>query len=213
MSLAPTTRLEAVNEMMTAIGTTPVNSLDAPGSADVAIAVDTLDSISREVQSEGWWFNTSHYESLAPSGNQITVPANVLSLRPSAGTTSNPPETRPFVVRENKLYNPLTASFSFTSAVRADIVRLLDFEDLPESARRYIAIRAARIFQEKVLGDENMGVFKDTHERDAWQTFEGDHLVSTPFSDMFLRRVRGMSRMLRPDPPSLGGGGSQRGQR
>lgn len=200
----PTTLLEAVNEMLTASGASPVNTLDAPAGADVAIAKDMVTSISREVQSHGWWFNTSYHESLPASGYTITVPSDVLSVRPSRGTNTLPAETRPFVLREGRLYNPITASFNFTSAARADIIRLLEFEHLPESARRYITVRAARVFQTKVVGDEQLGVFNESHEQEAYQALEGDHGQSTPFSDLFMRRVRRTSAMTRPDPVTSG---------
>ena len=196
----PTTQLEAVNELLTAIGTMPVNTLDAPGSADVAIAVDTIAGISREVQSRGWWFNSEYNRSFVPSGNQITLPTNILSIRPSRGTSSVSPETRKFVLKEGKVYDPIAGNFTFSTSVRADVVYLLDFEDLPESARRYITIRAARIFQTKVLGDEQLGVFTQLHEQEAWTILEGDDGESNPHSHLYSQRVRRVSRMMRPDP-------------
>lgn len=208
-TLAPTTLLGAVNELLTSIGTVPVNTLDAPGSSDVAIAQDTVESVNREVQSKGWWFNTTFSQSFAPTGSEITFPNNVLSVRPSRGTTSVSPETRKFLFRNGKAYDPLTASFTFATTIRADVIYLLDFEDLPESARRYITIRAARIFQTKVLGDETLGVFTSQHEMEAWQILEEDHATSTPHSDMYMQRVRRVGRMMRADPVSDTSSGRQ----
>lgn len=196
----PTTKLEAVNELLTAIGTMPVNTLDAPGSADVAIAVDTIDGVGREVQSRGWWFNSTYNTSFVPAANQVTFPSNVLSVRPSRGTSSVSPETRKFTLREGKAYDPISSSFNFSTTIRADVVYLLDFEDLPESARRYITVRAARIFQTKVLGDETLGVFTQLHEQESWMILEGDEAESNPHSHLYSQRVRRVGRMMRPDP-------------
>lgn len=199
-TLAPTTLLGAVNELLTAIGTVPVNTLDAPGSSDVAIARDTIVSISREVQSRGWWFNTSYGRSFSPSGAVINIPPEILMVRPSRGTSTQPPESRQFVLRGGQLYNIQNGSNNFTTTVRADIVTLLDFNELPESARRYVTVRAARVFQTKVLGDDQLGVFTENHEDEAWQILQADHAESNPVSDMFMQRVRRMGRMMRPDP-------------
>lgn len=212
MSTTPTTTLEAVNELLTSVGNAPVNTLNAPGNSDIAIASDTIESISREVQTRGWWFNSTSYVSLAPANNEITVPANLIALRPSRGTNSSPPETRNFVIRAGKLYDPLTGSSAFTSAVRADAIYLLDFTDMPESARRYVTVRAARIFQTKVLGDESLGVFNEAHEQEAWQILEGDHGVSAPHADLFMQRVRRMSRLSRPDPVTSAEAGGRNGR-
>lgn len=197
---APTTELSAINEMLTAIGTTPVNTLNVSGLTDAAIALDTLRSISKEVQTAGWWFNTDTAISLTPAGTTITIPATVLSVRPSFGNTSVPPEPINFALRDNKLWNLDTNSAVFASAVRADQVRELEFENLPESARRYVTVRAARIFQTKVLGDEAQGVFTERHEMEAWSIFEGDDAINSPATSLFMRRVRAIAAQFRPDP-------------
>ena len=53
MTLATTTKLEAVNSMLTAIGETPVNTITNATTTDVSIALQVLDNVSREVQQQG----------------------------------------------------------------------------------------------------------------------------------------------------------------
>ena len=50
--------LEAVNFMLDTIGEAPVSSIEGSGLVDVKIAVNTLAMVSRQVQVEGWAFNT-----------------------------------------------------------------------------------------------------------------------------------------------------------
>jgi hypothetical protein len=199
--ITPTTELEAVNEMLTAIGTTPVNSLAVSGLTDAAIAKDTLAFISREVQSRGWWFNTNRGMTLNPSANEIAVPSNYIRVTPSLPSSSGVGETRQFTVRNGKLFDLLANNSTFMTSVKADVVLLLDFEHMPESARRYATIRAARIFQTKVMGDEQLGVFNSIHEQEAWQILEGDHLSCAP-SSIYLERIRTRFGSVRPDPVS-----------
>lgn len=194
-----TTELMAVNEMLTAVGTTPVNTLSVSGLTDAAIAFDTLVAVSKEVQSKGWWFNTNIAAQYTPAANVITVPANVLSIRPTFGTYAIAPETVQFALRDNKLYN-LETNANVAVSVRADVVKEIEFENLPESARRYITVRAARIFQTKVLGDETQGVFTERHEAEAWSNLEGDDAVGAPQSSLYMRRVRAVASQYRPDP-------------
>ena len=55
MSLSATTKLEAVNIMLSTIGENPVNSLTS-GLVDAELAETILGSVSKAVQSEGWNF-------------------------------------------------------------------------------------------------------------------------------------------------------------
>jgi hypothetical protein len=198
--ITPTTELEAVNEMLTAIGTVPVNTLNTVGLTDAAIAKDTLSSISREVQSRGWWFNTSKNVTLNPSGGIITLPTNVMHISPALPTVGQAGENSQFVVRNGRLFNITThTDTSWTQSVRADIIYLFDFETVPEPARRYITVRAARVFQTKVLGDEQLGVFTESHELEAWSILEGSDITSGP-SRIYEQRIRQRFASLRPDP-------------
>ncbi|MDX5515096.1 hypothetical protein [Stenotrophomonas sp. RG-453] len=170
MELTPTTTLEAVNEMLGAIGETPISDLEALGNVDASIAFDTLRAVSREVQTKGWWFNEQESFTFTLSADgRVLPPQSILKLTPARGGT-------PLVVRGTRLVNPRTGEDTFTAAPTASyVVWHLAFEELPESARRYIAIRAARIFQTKQLGSDQLYVFNEDHEREAFAIFGEEH--------------------------------------
>jgi hypothetical protein len=65
--LLPTTELEAVNAMLSAIGEAPVDDVEAPTQADVEMAVTILRNTCREVQTMGWRFNTEFGLAIAPT--------------------------------------------------------------------------------------------------------------------------------------------------
>ena len=70
------TELEAVNVLLTTIGETPVNTLTGNQVTDVTIAKQVLNEISREVQAQGWHFNTEDGVELMPNEfKKILVPA------------------------------------------------------------------------------------------------------------------------------------------
>ena len=56
--MTATTELEAVNVMLAAIGEAPINSLTGTLPVDARIAQTTLNETNKDVQSEGWHFNT-----------------------------------------------------------------------------------------------------------------------------------------------------------
>jgi len=165
MDLTPTTELDAVNEMLGVIGEQPVSELEAVGNTDVAIAIRTLRGVSREVQTAAWWFNTDdsytfvlNTEGKAPLVNQI------LSIRPTGRGAAR------ITHRNGLLYDLSNATdvFEAGAAPTAKVVWFYDYELLPETARRYIAIRAARIFQKNVLGSESLNGFTEDHENAAF---------------------------------------------
>ena len=55
-SISPLTELEAINQVLGAIGQGPVDTLDNT-NPDVAVVQTTLSQVSRDVQAEGWSFN------------------------------------------------------------------------------------------------------------------------------------------------------------
>ena len=147
-----TTHLEAINTMLSTIGESPVNSLTGSLPTDASMAKNILDEVNREVQSGGWKFNTSYKSTLSRDTNNKIPVANDLmhiELNPLLESkTSNDP-----VIRGSFLYNLAKESFIFDKNFEnVQIVHLLDFEQIPEQARRYITIRASRIFHDRTLG-------------------------------------------------------------
>ena len=72
--LTPQSELEAVNEILSSIGSNPVDSLENSLDVDVLNAKRILSSVSREVQSRGWFFNTEDNITLLPDADDGLVP-------------------------------------------------------------------------------------------------------------------------------------------
>lgn len=163
-STTPLTELEAVNTLLATIGESPVATLDHPELVDVVTAKNTLDNISREVQAKGWHFNTeTRLLTLSFPNNEIYIPANTLE----ADTTGEDHYVN-VAVRGLRLYDLTNETYTFTKNLRVKLVLLFDFSELPQVARWYITVRAARVFQEKVLGSSTITQFTDRDERIAW---------------------------------------------
>ena len=120
-TLQPTTKLEAVNVMLTSIGEAPVNSLIS-GLEDAELAETILESVNKETQSKGWIFNTDLKLSLSPNtDNQIVLPDNYLRVDTRDTLRSS---KKDIVERGRKLYDRIGNSFTFTDAVTVDVVIL-----------------------------------------------------------------------------------------
>lgn len=158
-----TTQLQAINQMLSGIGQAPVVSLDV-ANPEIAIALNVLDSVSREVQGEGWHFNTEVNYPFTPDNNgDISVPANVLQLSDNKFANTQKYQT---VLRNGKLYDKVNHTYTFPvgETVKCDVVWQFDFEDLPQVFKDYITQRASRVFAGRVLGSQEMVSFNSTDE-------------------------------------------------
>lgn len=168
LPLVPTTELDAVNEMLGAIGETPVSDITLVGNTDTAIAVRTLHGISREVQSKGWWFNQDDSFTFTLNvDNKVPLVAQIIKIVPLGRGAVR------LTHRNGFLYDlsNRTDVFDPEAPPAAKVTWFYDFELLPETARRYVTIRAARIFQKNVLGDATLDHFTEEHEGTAYALF------------------------------------------
>jgi hypothetical protein len=74
-----------------------------------------------------------------------------------------------------------------------DIVRFLPFEDLPEPARQYIGIRAARMFQDRRIGSETRNGFNERDEVRALVSLEN---AEAGIADLSLASSRVVSSII-----------------
>lgn len=171
MPETPTTQLEAVNQMLRAIGESPVSTLVGDVGVDVVTAKQTLATIMKSVQTEGWQFNTEYGYPLQRDGNnEITVPGNAASVDVVKGYYGdNDP-----VLRGTKLYDRKNHTYTFDADLKATIIFLLPFEEMPESARHYIAYRATRKFQDDMVGSNDLNRYNARDEMTARIVFEND---------------------------------------
>ena len=147
-----TTKLETVNSMLGHIGETPVNSIADTNALPVsaAMAVTIVDEVSREVQAEGWHFNTENNVELTPdSQGIITIPEDIIELDVADKTID-------VVQRGLSLFDRRTNITTFKDKITVSLIRLLDWDSLPEVARRYITLRASRVFQGRVVGSREL---------------------------------------------------------
>jgi hypothetical protein len=70
------------------------------------------------------------------------------------------------------LYDTANQTFEFADAVSVKVVWAFPFEDLPETARTYIATSAARRFQSKLIGSQILDRYEEEDELKAWLQLE-----------------------------------------
>ena len=164
MAVAATTELECINIMLAAIGEAPINSLIGTLPVDARIAQSTLTEVNKSVQSEGWSFNTEIDVTLTRDGsNQINISTNV--LRVDANIHQHP--TIDPIQRGLKLYDRQNNKYEFDEDLICTVVYFRDFNEITEQARRYINIKAARIFVDRLIGDQGLRTYTQEDETRA----------------------------------------------
>lgn len=161
--LQKTTELDAVNIMLGTIGEAPINSIEsASGVSDAVIARQILNEVSIQVQEEGWHFNVENNFVLSPAvpSKEIFVPENCIEV--------DAEDTQIDVaIRGNRLYDRKNHTYQFEGELKCSMTLMLPFDELPQAARHYVTIRAARVFQQRVVGSQVLGTFTEKDEMRA----------------------------------------------
>ena len=155
MVVLPTTKLEAVNVMLDVITESAVTALGE--NPDATNAETLLDEISRRVQSKGWTFNTVTMDLTADGSGFVVLPINTMRFDWHRSHCDDP----------DLVYRQLTGGGDIQAYDRTDntnvftvgrvfkdavIIQAQEFDQLPESARQFIMISAARTFQDRSIG-------------------------------------------------------------
>jgi hypothetical protein len=199
-----TSKLNAVNTLLAIIGEAPVNSLNPPLTGDASLADQVLDEVSREVQGAGWSWNTMLYDSipLDASTGQSQLPSNTLAVRFNPLTYP----TQRFVLRGLRLFDRVKNTYDLRTSLGvavtgnnsdlvAEIVEELNWDSIPETGRRYITIRAGRIFANRAVTSASIESYTAEDEQNALQILkrtedmaQNYNFISGP-DDMYGARV------------------------
>ena len=159
---AVSTELDAVNQILSSVGQAPVTTLDLQ-NPEVFITVNTIREVSKQVQLEGWTFNTERKYLLKrnPATKEITVPSNVLSID---GNDEKHINEFDLVVRQGKLYDRLESTYEFDDDIHVDVVWYWDFQYLPPAVQSFITAKAARLCTIKMVGDRDLNTLLEEQE-------------------------------------------------
>lgn len=187
-------KLTVVNRMLATIAEKGLTSLTDTHRM-LADCLDNLDEANRQIQADGWWFNMETV-TLIPNNvdSGLYLPNDCLSVRTP---------TRNLVKRGNRVYNLDEGSYIFTTDLEVELIREVEFEDLPEIAASYIAATAVLQFQTSFDGDaQRTGQLNQTVSR----TFIGINTAHTRNrrsnfinSNARLQRLKWVTRQARRD--------------
>lgn len=149
----PMTKLEAINICLSSMGEPAVNALDDAG-VDAQMAADLIDETSRGVQLKGWHWNRETHKLQPDQQGRMNLPMNtakVDSTSYDAGVD--------VVQRGLKLFDRVNNTYIFTKPLTLELYVILPYDDLPQSAKNFIAYDAACRFQRRLLGSDTIDRF------------------------------------------------------
>lgn len=147
--LVTQTELDAVNYILSAIGSSPVTTLEGDMDIDVVNARRLIEKVSRDIQRKGWDFNTAT-RILSPEQGTKHIPwaRSIISLHAADGST--------LVKRGDRLYDMTRGSYEFDKPITVEIVEGIDYDDLPDAFKTYVTAKAAVNFHARYFGDASI---------------------------------------------------------
>ena len=163
----PSSKHEALQVMLSCLGVTSqgVDEEHEPNSEGI-LANQILDDVLADIQTQGWAFNREERFPLNPQEDgRILLPPSLLKIE----KVHHHPHLRERTLKQGKslvkyLYDTTRHTFLIQQTVTADVVWRFAFEEVPEAYRRYVIVRAARIFQDRVLGSSTLHAFSERDE-------------------------------------------------
>ncbi len=160
--------LDAINLVMPKLGERPVTSLDVKHPT-LAIVLPIVANTLKQSLQRGWWFNEYPYTAYPASDGTITLGADTLSFVPYTSGVA--------VARGLRLFNPTTRSYTFTEKVEGNLIEVVPFDELPETAASFVFYSS---LVEAYATD--LGV---TSELQVWQQLSGQ-----AWSDLLTEHLR-----------------------
>jgi len=147
-TIALITELEVINSVLSAAGDSPVSSLDTTYQP-VFIIQEIIRNISRDLQTKKYWFNTEYDITLTPNTetDKIILPFNILTFEP---------EDTKYVARGLTVYNREDRTSTITEEITATYTVMLDFDELPQQARKFIQAAARVQYNNEYFGELNL---------------------------------------------------------
>lgn len=168
MIVTPQTEIDAVNEILSSIGSSPVSTIEDDSNVDVINAKRILQGVSTEIQGKGWWFNTLEDIHLDPEvegygkDREHLVPCPNSFIRFLAYGYK-------LIKRDGYFFDNIAQTNDFPDGIDLEVlVKKLPFNELPDPVRKYITVRASRIFQARYLSAEDLDMHLQMEESQAY---------------------------------------------
>ena len=179
------TELSAVNAILGSIGQAPISGIDF-NNPEISFIYNILKEVNQDVQNEGWTFNLEYHikENVNTNDNKIIISSDVIRIDNEDAWD----KTRDFVRRKDsdgiwKMYDRVDHTFEYPDDdyFYVNVVRLLNFEDIPSVFQRYIIYKASGRAAVQLVSNRELQGMLSTFELQAraacleYECNQGDH--------------------------------------
>ena len=159
--------LTAVNYILTQMGEAPATSLEER-SPTISLARTYMDMSITNMLTIRWWFNTSHTKLLPDQDGLINAPAGLVAIYSK--------EKFNVEVLGKYIHNVTEDTNRFTGGIEVELVKDVQFENLPELAATYVMNDALiKLYQADYGVDNNLSVIAEA-ANNAMQNLKREHL-------------------------------------
>lgn len=189
MIITPLSKLDAVNEIIGAMGEAPVDTLENSENVDTINAIRMLEAEMRAIQVMGWTFNTVDPFIMIPDDNSkhILWDDSILSIQFA--------DNRVVRKRDEWLYDVTNNTDQFDAPLEAKVIQYVPFEEMPQVFRQYITVRTANHFVARYLGDPTIMQELQKEEAQAYMqmmekeiTLERSNIIQNPSVQIYMNR-------------------------
>lgn len=163
-------KLDIINEMLVAVGDTPILTLNTDDLwPEAELAKKMVEQEKESLLNRGWWFNQFEY-TLKPTLNtlEILVPASSLQI-------AFPDNQNQLIARGKRVYDKLSNSFKHTVEVKAAVVADVPYDELPRNFTNYLKVLCVRKFQTLREGAKGSNEYSQQDELQAITDLQNEH--------------------------------------
>ena len=183
-----TTKLEAINTMLSCIGQSPLKTLEGTKSSFTITAEQILEEECKRVLLTGWDFNTENNYQFTPDvNNHIKISNDILLIQHKEIYQNR------YVVRYSKIYDKIKHTFEIDRPLLCKVIWDFPYESLPENFRTYIKMSSAYKFCKRALGSETACMYTKEDVMEAYQDLLNYELETGNYSlipEMQTREIR-----------------------
>jgi len=162
-------------------------------------SVEMINNMVSELCAKGWYFNTSkNWEFVPDTLGFIGLSSSILRFDNKYG----------YIKKSGKVYDPKKGTFNFETNIYADIVVLVDYQDLPEIVKTYIDmatnIRFINLLSSKLGKDKYRGLiqrYTKEEVKEAYLDIRRENARTAKlniFNDYTTRRILEKTSIPRP---------------
>lgn len=178
--------LDAVNKILAIAGDSPVQTLEDE-YIQAKLARQILTRASRDIQTNGWWFNEEESVSLIPDlGGFITLGVNVISAKIND-------DSGEIIQRGNRIYDRANRTYVFTASISADLVIALEWNELPQTARSHITDMACIIYNNDFFGAQEIKNTLESNSQMSYITLKKEDMESRDINLLRTSRVNNIA--------------------